>query len=497
MYFCLRPSTRPNVTFGLAICLTMLSGLDRAGARPEAEAESPKQTEASSQPSERDAEAGFLDWTRQNAIPLDSLDCSNVDPAAFTFLDEALIGKRVVYLGETDHFVAERMEFRLLLIRELARHGFRRIGMEMGLSDGKRMDRYLETGDEDWLDKVALYGYRGDIRTDRDDEVPGWTDDSHPEFRQTVLDEAQWFLRQLRKVNACLPEGEPRLKWFGYDLSFRPGGGYADAAELLALHKDTPMAQQVMERMARVPGESRLEEATRLEGLVHLLDENRNELMAQMGEADTLELRRLLQRMADAFRFIDALQGPRDEDATAAHRRRERRMCHNLNEYLAEWPPDEKIILLGHALHLSKSSESLRTNDIGTMWKSVGTHLAEQLPDQVYAIWLLHDHGMHGQPRGFFPVRPFRSPSGSVERLLARVHPILILPLHSNDPRASWLDEEHLFSVSGGPAHAVLPDQTDCIFFIETAHEPGKRQSNGIPESRAEGAPQDHQPRRD
>ena len=47
--------------------------------------------------------------------------------------DEALKGKRIVYLGEMDHFVAERMEFRLMLIRELSRRGFRRIGLEMGI----------------------------------------------------------------------------------------------------------------------------------------------------------------------------------------------------------------------------------------------------------------------------------------------------------------------------------------------------------------------------
>ena len=106
----------------------------------------------------------FVAWARENAVQLDSLEWIETDSTAFAFLDEALKGKRIVFLGESDHFVAERMEFRLLLIRELARRGFRRIGMEMGLSDGKRMDRYLETGDEAWLDRVALYGYRGDMR---------------------------------------------------------------------------------------------------------------------------------------------------------------------------------------------------------------------------------------------------------------------------------------------------------------------------------------------
>ena len=420
----------------------------------------------------------FVDWAKEKAVRLDSLDWSRNDPKTFAFLDEALKGKRIVFLGEMDHFVAERMEYRLLLIRELAGRGFRRIGAEMGLSDAKRMDRFLETGDETWLDRVALYGYRGDKRTDRNDEVAGWTDNSHPEFTRTVLDETRWFLSQLRKINEELPAGKPRLEWFGYDLSFHPGGGYADAGELLAPHEENPLARKIKERMALIPGESRIDEAVRLEGLVAMLDANREELVAMTGEADALELRRSLQRMADAFRFIDGLGDLKKYDpevVAAALSKRERRMDHNFDEHLAEWPADEKIILLGHSLHLSKESESIETESFGPMWKSIGTYLAEKLPGQVYGIWLLLDHGRHGLPRGVPPVQSFRSPQDSVERLLAEIHPILMLPLGSADPREKWLDEKRTVSYGGGPVHTVLPRQTDCLFFIERANEPGQR----------------------
>ena len=328
------------------------------------------------------------------------------------------------------------------------------------------MDRYLATGDEAWLRRVALYGYRGDLREDRQDEVPGWTDDSHSEFTKTILDEAQWFLRQLRTINEELPDGEPRLAWFGYDLSFRPGGGYADAAELLAPHDGDPLVDEIRERMARVPGESRIEEAARIEALVAVLDARREKLVALLGDQHTLELRRSLQRMADAFRFIDAMQDLRDFDAdaiAAALAVRERRMDHNIDEHLAGWPADEKIILLGHALHLSKDSESIQTRDFGPMWKSIGTHVARKLPGQVYAVWLLHHRGQHGQARAVPPVQPFVSPRGSVERQLTRIHPILMLPLGSGDPREAWLGEERVFSHSGAPARARSPDRwTAC-----------------------------------
>ncbi|MCP5120405.1 MAG: erythromycin esterase family protein, partial [bacterium] len=249
---------------------------------------------------------------------LPSLNSAEADPAAFDFLDEALLGRRMVYLGESDHFVAERMEFRLLLIRELVKRGYRRIGMEMGFSDARRMDRYLETGDEEWLNRVALYGYKEDMRTDREDQVPGWTDDSHPEFRRAVTDEARWFLRQLRRMNEELPAGEPRIEWFGYDLSFRPGGAYADAAELLKPHGNSALVQEVLAGAVREAGESRIEEAERLEALVAFLDERRAELVTLVGERGAVSLRRSYQRMADAFRFIDGLQGEYDAAAVAA-----------------------------------------------------------------------------------------------------------------------------------------------------------------------------------
>lgn len=474
----MRHPSRVRVTHILVALLTVSFGLGWSGHSHKGVIAVAANSATTTQPVENPREADFVAWAKQNAIRLDSLDWRDTDRTGFSFLDEAVKGKRIVFLGEMDHFVAERMEFRLLLIRELARRGFRRIGMEMGLSDGKRMDRFLETGDETWLERVALYGYRKDIRKDRKDEVPGWTDDSPPEFTQTILDEAKWFLRELRKINEELPEGKSRLKWFGYDLSFRPGGGYADAKELLAPHMETPLVHSIMKQMARVPGESRLEEAERLEALVHMLEESRNQLVAQIGKTKAFELRRSLQRMADSFRFIDSLQGLRNFDAEvvkAALARREKRMYHNFDEHLAEWPTDEKIILLGHALHLSKNSESIRTRDFGLMWKSIGTYLAEKLPGQVYGFWLLHNRGRHGLARGIPPIQPFRSPSNSVERLLAQVHPILMLPLRSNDPRESWLNEERTFSHSGAPAHAVLPQQVDCIFFVETANEPGRR----------------------
>ena len=184
---------------------------------------------------------------------------------------------------------------------------------------------------------MALYGYRGDLREDRADIVAGWTDGPSP-LVDSALAEARWFLTELRAMNAKLAPGEPRLRWFGYDLSFRPGGGYVDARELLAPHGEDRLVQLILRQMELVPGESRIEEAARLERLVGMLDQGRAALTRLLGPAGALELRRALQRMADAFRFIDGLQTLGDYDPVqvkAALSARELRMAHNFVENLA------------------------------------------------------------------------------------------------------------------------------------------------------------------
>ncbi len=472
----------------MSLALLVVAGLALAAPPCPATAPAAPIAQDPAPPSQED----FVAWVQESAIPVAHLDWRREAPLDFSWLDQALEGKRIVYLGESDHWVAQRMEFRLVLIRELARRGYRRIGMEMGLSDSKRIDRYLETGDEAWLEKVALYGYRQDLRTDREDIVPGWTDELDSPLLSNALAESRWFLTELRAMNEALAPGAPRLRWFGYDLSFRPGGGYADARALLAPHEGEALVRLVLERLARVPGENRLEEADRLERVVGVIDQGRGVFRRLLGAQGLLELRRSIQRMADAFRFIDGMQGLRDFDPKqigAALAARERRMEHNFDEHLAEWPEGEKLILLGHALHLSQDSPNIEEQAYGRMWRSIGTYLARELPGEVYGIWAMHRRGRHGRPRAEPLILPLRAPAGAVEHVLAEAGPRFVLPLHSGDPREAWLQQKRSYTFHGAAGRMVLPDQVDCVFFLEVATPPGERPVS------AEGSPRRSPPR--
>jgi hypothetical protein len=60
---------------------------------------------------------------RKHAVTIDPLDGINVDIEKLSFLDRLLENKHVVYIGEEDHWIHEKSDYRLLLIRYLISRG--------------------------------------------------------------------------------------------------------------------------------------------------------------------------------------------------------------------------------------------------------------------------------------------------------------------------------------------------------------------------------------
>ncbi len=235
-----------------------------------------------------------MQWAEERAVILDAPDWESLDSAKLGFLDEAVADKRVVFLGEPDHYISEKYRYRLILIRDLFEKGFRYVGMEMGLSDGMRVDQYLETGDLAYLDRVSIYGYLGDVRVDRDDVPPLFHAQA---FFDDFVDEERWFLQQLRMLNESLEPGEDRLHWFGFDIDPLPGGGYAEATSLLEPLGSETVLDEIRARLVRIPGESFTEEADRLEDLLGFLAANEEQI------AVVDDLRAVVQNLVDSLRF--------------------------------------------------------------------------------------------------------------------------------------------------------------------------------------------------
>ncbi len=420
-------------------------------------------------------DTAIVAWAQEHAVQIPSLDAEQVDPALGRAIDRLIKGKRVVFLGEPDHFIHEKYDYRLMLIRHLRTRGFTRIGMEMGLADGKRVDQYLTSGDESHLSRVAILGYDGDIRTDRDDAIPGFGDDSNPEFREIVSSETVWFYRQLRSLNARRPSGTRPLRWFGFDVSMKLGGGYVDAAAILKPHAGHPAVVKLFDLLKRVPSETRQAEIERLDRCAQFVMANRKNLIAAIGDDAVFELSQSIDNLAESLRAIDAIRlPPGNAERMEGLSRRERVMCRRLDELLSRLPKDEKIILLGHNLHLSKDSPTIKLGDT-PMWPSLGTHLAKKLPGEVLAIWLLYDHGTHGSIRDTPPARPIAATQEMLEQTLARVGRTYLLPLPTRVSAADWLNEEHTLLMGGTVCRANLVQQADAVFFITEVSEPRKR----------------------
>lgn len=417
------------------------------------------------------SEEEWIDWIKENAVQLDTLDWQQIDLGDLSFLDEALRGKRVVYLGEPDHYIHEKYNFRLILIRYLYQKGWNYLGMEMGLFDGLKVDRYLANGDDSHLDQMLVYGYKGDLRSDRDDEIKGFAARGHPTFRSTFVGEEKWFLKQLRFLNESRSPGQKRLHWFGFDVDSRPGLGYQEIKVMLGQHASCPEIDVLSARLELVEDESRTEEAERVQGIIDDIDAKKEQLKSLLGASDYKILDKYLHCIKDSLIFLDgSVEGPRSRGWAPALIEREKVMFRLMDAFLAELPRNEKIILMAHNLHLSKDYTTC--GFVGfPMWPSIGTHVAKTLPDQVYSIWMLYDHGRHANVMKREVFENVTSHPGRIEYLMARAGAVYLLPLFSGDPRETYLDQKRAFVLNGGIGEGLLRNQADAIFFVKQVHE--------------------------
>src|SRR6266404_4212795 len=152
-------------------------------------------------------------WASEHAIRLDLPLQSDRNLERLSALDSAIASKRIVYLGEPDHFIHEKYDYRLLMLRYLISRGWNHIGEEMGTVDGYRINKFLATGDSRHLDRVPMYGYKGGQRTNRDDSATGLLKESFTAFPLApFVAEQKSFARGLRDI------AESGLSFFGFDI---------------------------------------------------------------------------------------------------------------------------------------------------------------------------------------------------------------------------------------------------------------------------------------
>jgi erythromycin esterase-like protein len=411
------------------------------------------------------SEEEFVQWVKERAIHLDTLDWASIDSSMLSLLDKEVEGKRVVYLGEPDHYIHEKYDFQLILVRYLFERGFRYVGYEMGIFGGRLIDAYLESGDSSCLDLSRVFGEERYVREDRDDTPRGFPALKNPEYRKSQLSEVQWFLEQLRELNERLRPREKRLHWFGFDVDILSGVGYQEIRKRLKSHASHKVIREILKRMDLVQGESVLEEAKRICDLIKYVDNSADTITSIIGNREYMFLTRDLQSLQDGLIFLDAFKKAPSPEWEPALREREKNIFRQMDELLEGLSEDDKIILIGHNMHLSKDYRKAWLRSV-PMWPSIGTHMVRRFPGKIYSIWMLYDYGRHGNMwnDSFYedvPSHPLR-----VESLFTKAGLRFILPFHSQDPREKYLDEDRNFVANGRLAHGFIRSQADAIFFV-------------------------------
>ncbi len=419
-----------RIAFGVALSLVIAPGVALA-----------QEAELSA------AELAFVEWVTETAIPLPAFAGATapegVDLSPF---DEDFERARFVYLGEPDHYIAEKYAFRSAFLAHLFGMGWRQVCMEMGRADGVRVNRYLETGDARHLADVGVYRVG------------------------TALTRADGaFADVMRGIGTS--GGACELSYFGYDVDTVPGSGFDDVCARLEVLTDVPFAGDLLAVARTAQRRGVLGETPELDEWLENWDAIDAELAPHLpdGERDELYLDIACLRESGTFarEIGPILASGVTRYPVDAFARREETMFANFDGWNRR-NAGEKLVVMGHNMHVAKTDGG-RMRDHGhalSMWPCIGAHIARNAPDDVFAVWLLYDHGMHKEDLSSAIVEVESAP-GTLEALLARVpHETFVLRLASDDPRSAWLDEEREFKVNGtSRGYAVLRQKADAIVF--------------------------------
>jgi len=340
--------------------------------------------------------------------PFDGAAC---ELSRLDLLRQRLRGADLVMLGEMNHFVHEKSDFRLLLSRLLLSEGWSSFLEELGHSDGVRVDRFLQSGDERALERLPSFGYTAHLRSDRDDRPGGiLKSDSYP--TEAFLWEQKRFYRGLR--NEAVRRGiEVHLA--GIDIDGLPGGSYEDVAEHVPA--TTLQSHPFLQALRRVPGESAGDEADRLRRALRLLPLDWPREIAES-----------VQALSESLAYIAMTYSAQTYDAVRPGMAfRETAMKRRFKAAQTRFA-DHKLVLMGHALHLAKDDAAIKAGGVGPgggQTSSLGHWLVQDEKEDVFSVWMLYGAGEDSQPLANLPQKA-NFPPHSLNAMLARQGRVLL-----------------------------------------------------------------------
>ena len=354
------------------VCLgpLALNGCDESSATPDAEvpvdAAAPA-IDASDAGPGCPAEGSFL-----TGVPLAAPDVGSEAVAAAVCdlqgLDEPLVGTRVVCSGENDHGVAEASLLHGLVARYLALEaGELVVAFEGTEASGAHWDRYVETGDEAWLERGFVDYARslGDV------------------------EEKEALVRFLRAIDAELPAGG-RVRITGFDIAVQP---VETRLSLLAYVERVAPDEVVMWRSG-LEGSDYDMVAAQAEALHAQLGANELEYVAATDREAWERARRDALNIRDGAKFISLYFDGRFSVGNATYR--EPGMVRNIEDLLARTPETTPVLLVAHNRHCARDL-IVGADESGASTPSFGTHLARSATwgDRYFVLGQRYSSGFH------------------------------------------------------------------------------------------------------
>ncbi len=344
----------------------------------------------------------LIDWAR-SARPLD-------DPATAAIVDE-IASARMVFLGETNHFVHEKTDFRRWWLEALGRRKPLVLCEEIAHLDGIEIDGYLRDGDSRHLDRVATFGDKGRQRSDRDDWPPVFKTSAYPYAGMRSEHE---------RLYATLHREGTVERFIGFDVDADGAGS-----------------------VERIPNESLLDELARLEAM-------------ETPPRAQIESLRYLSLMAGATEFEQT------RDAMAF---REDVMKRRLQALVSQTDPSLLIVVLAHAFHLAKDDAGFGAasgvGPGGGQASSLGHYLTQECGIDTRAVWMLYGAGKDSQPIEGLPTTLDYPASSLNQTLLTELGEVSLL----TKPPSGIVGIGHLYNTV---AEVDLARQADCVMFFPT-----------------------------
>lgn len=394
----------------------------------------------------------FVEWARQAAVPFERW---TVNAELDAYLESALHDHRIMFLGEPGHFFQEKYDVQLMLIEALVQRGYRHLFIEgLGASAAAIVNDFV-VGE---LQPIPP-GENAEAAQRYRDRVLGLNvPEDSPEFQRRLAGAQHEFFTALRAISA--EQTEP-LTIHPLDVDMAAGGCRLDIDALLAKYEDHAKLGALRARCAREADEVVGTWFARLEQIRDEIDASPDVVLEGLGEHDRDHFLQHLDCLVESLAFTLTRQADGVMDRALV--RREPAMFRQVKAALDRLPSDAKVIMMGHCNHLSRvGGDTMRARQ-----PSLGEMIVEAHPDDVFSIWMLHDHGSLLNPMGTELVEELRSDPQRIESLLRQAGSTFVLPLHSGAAAETYLDQKRRISYFSWYEEVTLSKQVDALLFLD------------------------------